>query len=207
MSSADALHRLLKECSVAPGPAEKLSGFLALLQKWNARINLISTTDWRITGQLFREGIWASSLYSQDAVSHLDIGSGAGFPALLLKILIPRIELDMIERREKKAQFLETAAHSLDLCKVHVHAMTLEQYLTKCCGKTWDCISWKGLKLRSADLLQLHAHMDPNARLWMFHGKALAVEQPGQFHQHFELMKTESVPATRDSRLSIYRAA
>ena len=122
MGSSEALDQLLMDSAIPPDSeiALRLTRYLGLLEKWNSRINLTSSTDWRVIGPMVREGIWAAQFYPPEAVSHLDIGSGAGFPALLLKSMIPRIELDMVERRERKCRFLETAAHALefvgDLC-------------------------------------------------------------------------------------------
>jgi 16S rRNA (guanine(527)-N(7))-methyltransferase RsmG len=207
MRSEDALNQLLRESSIASGSgtARRLTGYLALLEKWNLRINLTSTTDWRVIGPMFREAIWASGRYPSGAVSHLDIGSGAGFPALLLKILISRIELEMVEGREKKTQFLETAVHALGMRGVQVHHAFLSDHLRGNSGKKWDCISWKALKLGSEDILHLHAHTHPSTQIWMFHGKRPAVEEPESIEQKFKLLQTERIPGTRESSLSIYR--
>ena len=130
METVEALTRLLKASEILPESeaGRQLAGYLALLHKWNARVNLTSSTDWRVIGPLFREGIWAGKLCPDSVFSHLDIGSGAGFPALLLKILNPRMALEMIESREKKSHFLETVAHQLGLVGVKVHNVRLSDY-------------------------------------------------------------------------------
>ena len=208
MESAEALQQLLMESAVPPNSevALRLKSYLDLFEKWNSRINLASSTEWRVIGPMVREAIWAAAFYPPEAVSHLDIGSGAGFPALLLKSLMPRIELDMVERREKKCGFLETAAHALGLGGVYVHHALLSEYLLGCAGgKSWDCMSWKALKLSAEELLQLRAHCHSRTQLWMFHGKQAATEGTETLRPGFELFRKEKVPGARESFLSVYR--
>ena len=117
MGSYDSLNQLLMNSAISLDSeiALRLTRYVGLLEKWNSRINLTSSTDWRVIGPMIWEGIWGAQFYPPEAASHLDIGSGAGFPALLLKSMVSRIELDMVERREKKCRFLEAAAHALEL--------------------------------------------------------------------------------------------
>jgi 16S rRNA (guanine527-N7)-methyltransferase len=209
VETAEALTRLLKASEILPESeaGQQLAGYLALLNKWNARVNLTSSTDWRVIGPLFREGIWAGKLYPDSVFSHLDIGSGAGFPALLLKILNPRMALEMVESREKKSHFLETAAHQLGLVGVKVRNVRLSDYLRDCDSAVhWDCVSWKAIKLSAKDLLQLHAHGRQSTQFWMFHGLEPAWEATGDVQQRFALARKEKVPGMNEWNLSIYRA-
>jgi hypothetical protein len=208
MKSGDALAQLLEESGIPQesDTGEKLGGFLALLEKWNARVNLTSSCEWRVLGPMFREGLWAASRYAAESVYHLDIGSGGGFPAILLKILVPRIELEMVEVRQKKCRFLETVAHTLGLEGVRVHAALLSKFLQgDGAAGLWDCISWKGIKLSTADLGQVRRHCHPQSCLWMFHGRNAATEEAGALEREFALVRKESVPGMRDSNLSMYQ--
>ena len=208
VKSPEALKLLLMESGIplASETGLQLTTYLALLEKWNPRINLTSSTEWRVIGPMFCEGIWASKFYPPLAVAHLDIGSGAGFPALLLKMLNPRINLELVESREKKGQFLETAAHALGLTGIQVHHARLADYLRRRGERDgWDCVSWKALKLCTEDLLQLHARGGGRTEFWMFHGLEPAVEAAEELEKNFALVRTERVPCTRGSNLSIYR--
>jgi len=210
LESAEGLKQLLAESAIPPDSETglKLASYLRLLEKWNARINLTSNTEWRVIGPMFREGIWASGFYPPGAAAHLDIGSGAGFPALLLKVLIPRVEMDLVESRVKKSQFLETVAQALGLSGVRAHAMRLGDYLGRADeGKRWNCISWKGLKLGSDDFVRLRAHAWKDTQFWMFHGTEPALEAAQAIEKMCELLRRERVPGRRESYLSIYRPA
>jgi 16S rRNA (guanine(527)-N(7))-methyltransferase RsmG len=209
MSCREDLKRLLIEYSipVASLASLQLASYLDLLEKWNRRINLTSSTTWPVIGPMFREGIWASGKYPEQAIFHLDIGSGAGFPALLLKIFNPRMELELVDSREKKCIFLETAAQTLGLNGVRVHNMRLEDFLGRCAEEVfWDCISWKALKLSTAGLIGLQGHARSDSQFWMFHGHEPAVTEKETLSRHFELIHSGKIPDRNDWNLSIYRA-
>ncbi len=207
MESADGLRQLLRESEIALGSeiAHQLLSYLALLEKWNSRVNLTAATEWSALEPLFREGIWASKKYPSEAINHLDVGSGAGFPAILLRILVPRIHLEMVESRAKKSTFLETVVHSLGMNGVRVYPERLDAFLRDIArNKAWDCISWKGVRLNTNDLLQLCTHMHSRTHIWIFHGKEIAVEEPEVFGKNFRLYRNEKVPGRRESHLSIF---
>jgi 16S rRNA (guanine(527)-N(7))-methyltransferase RsmG len=185
--------------------ARQLLLYLALLEKWNARINLTAGTDWQKIEALFREGLMVSKLYPSSALYHLDIGTGAGFPAIIMRILIPRMHLEMVESRGKKSAFLETAVHALGFGGTEVHTERLDFFLQHCpIEKVWDCITWKGLKLRSSDLLRLRKHVHSGTQFWMFHAGSPAVEDPSIIERYFTLLRSESLPGKEEWKLSIY---
>lgn len=92
----------------------RLECYAALVIKWNASINLISPKDvpylWQRhiadSAQLYR--------FVEDQVHILDIGSGAGFPGLVLAILGAK-KISLIESDHRKMIFLKEAARQLDL--------------------------------------------------------------------------------------------
>jgi len=204
------LKQLLQEFDIKPDsePALKLKAYLSLLEKWNPRVNLTANIEWNALEQLFREGIWAAAKYPADFRSHLDIGSGAGFPAIILRVFNAEMKLELVESRSKKGAFLETVAWELGLTGTHVHVARLDDVLTACepQKKIWDCVSWKAIRLASRDLLCLRNHVCENARFWMFHGKEIAVEGGDRmFDTNFILADKHPVPEQKESFLSIYR--
>jgi 16S rRNA (guanine(527)-N(7))-methyltransferase RsmG len=199
VESAAALRNLLIEYGLVPESeaAQRMLTILPLLKKWNARVNLTAGTDWQRIGPLFREAIWASRFFPQEADSLLDIGSGAGFPAIPIRILVPRIRLEMVESRSKKAAFLETAVSELGLKGASVHG----KRLTCICAKNscvWGCIAWKGLKLSPRDLGQLRTHAHPRTQFWMFHGRELAVVDPETMAREFVLLRSEKCAGRKE---------
>ena len=207
---ADGLRQLLLKSGIDPESdcGKQMLAYLALLQKWNCTINLTSTTDWTGIFPLFQEAICASSLYPDGAASHLDIGSGGGFPAIPLRIRRPQVRLEMVESRMKRCVFLETVAQSLGFAETPVHNMRLNVFLKSTNrDKVWDCISWKALKLSSNDLKGLREHAHPKTQFWVFHGKGLPVENPEIFRTNFRLMRQERIESDKEWYLSIYCSA
>ncbi|NWG13671.1 MAG: 16S rRNA (guanine(527)-N(7))-methyltransferase RsmG [Acidobacteria bacterium] len=155
-----------------PEQLSRISAYLTLLRRWNARINLVSSTDHRVLVPLLLESLWGASQYPADFCSHLDIGSGAGFPALPLGIVRPEVEVTLVESRIRKAMFLETVATELGLENLRVVNKRLDEFLNSVKPPgSWQCISIKGLRLRDKDLRGLIHCAAENLCLWVFHGR------------------------------------
>jgi 16S rRNA (guanine(527)-N(7))-methyltransferase RsmG len=207
VESAEGLKQLLQKSNIALESecAQRCFCYLKLLKKWNARINLTASTEWIRIEPLFSEAMWASEFYPKKAVSQLDIGSGAGFPALIMSIFNPQLELEMIESRARKSAFLETAAHALEMKKSVVHNKRLDVFLNDCADdRVWDFISWKALKLSTHDLRQLRLHAHSDTQFWMFHGRELALESPDAIDSDFRLLRRGQFRARHEWALSIY---
>lgn len=143
--------------------------YLALLQKWNRRMNLTASTDWAVLRPFFEEAIWASSFYPDGPVRHLDVGSGAGFPAVIIRIVKERMLLDLLERRSKRAVFLQTVIHELELTGSTVYNQDLAAFLRMCAGgEMWDIVSSKGVRWCETELVLLGGMA---RQLWLFHGR------------------------------------
>ena len=64
----------------------------------------------------------------ESAVHVVDLGSGAGFPGLPIKIWAPRVQLTLIESNQRKAVFLREVSRALTLTDVNVFAGRAEDY-------------------------------------------------------------------------------
>src|SRR5512143_2884015 len=81
--------------------------YLAELLKWNARINLTSVTDPReVVVKHFLDSISLCPLLPGGPFTAADIGTGAGFPGLAIKVVRHDMEITLIEPAHKKASFL-----------------------------------------------------------------------------------------------------
>jgi 16S rRNA (guanine527-N7)-methyltransferase len=86
---------------------EKFLVYLQELQTWNARVNLTGLTSPRdVVVKHFLDSL-AVLPFIEGAPSLADLGSGAGFPGLALKLARPDLALTLVESRGKKVAFLE----------------------------------------------------------------------------------------------------
>lgn len=86
-----------------------------LVLRWGERMNLTTVKDPDgMAEKLFLDSAVLSSVIAKGA-SVCDVGSGAGFPGLVLLAIDPSLRLVMIEARRKKASFLENALRQLEL--------------------------------------------------------------------------------------------
>ncbi|AIF87175.1 TPA: 16S rRNA (guanine(527)-N(7))-methyltransferase RsmG [Streptococcus agalactiae] len=96
--------------------------YFRLLVEWNEKINLTAITD--------KEEVYLKHFYDSIApilqgyidnspLSILDIGAGAGFPSIPMKILYPEIDITIIDSLNKRINFLNILANKLELSGVH----------------------------------------------------------------------------------------
>ncbi|MFL2841971.1 MAG: 16S rRNA (guanine(527)-N(7))-methyltransferase RsmG [Candidatus Puniceispirillaceae bacterium] len=99
---------------------DKFQVYLTLLEKWQRRINLVSNSTLADAWQrhILDSGQLAAYCPSQTRYI-LDVGSGAGFPGLVLAIM-GDVTVDLVEADQRKAVFLSTVIRELGLtAKVH----------------------------------------------------------------------------------------
>lgn len=91
------------------------------LLEWNRRINLTAITDAdEVLVKHFLDALSLLTVYHVPQASVLDLGSGAGFPGLPLKIMCPQWHVTLLEATGKKVHFLRHMVETLQLNHVEV---------------------------------------------------------------------------------------
>ena len=100
----------------------QLSDYLDLLIRWNEKTNLTSVRNpEEIIGRHFGESLFlASNVSTGEISSAIDLGSGAGFPGIPLKIYSPQLAVTLIESQNKKATFLNEVIRKVTLTGINV---------------------------------------------------------------------------------------
>lgn len=126
---------------------ERLVAFEALVQRWQKSINLVSSAT---LTHFWDRHIWDSAqlagLAPQEAVLWLDVGSGGGFPGIVVAALLrdrPGFEMHLVESDQRKGIFLREAARIMDL-PVVVHTARIETWRVPE-GRAPDVISARAL--------------------------------------------------------------
>src|SRR5690348_14642526 len=100
---------------VAPQhPIEQFLRYRDELLDWNSRMNLTAITDpEEVLSKHFLDSLSVLQVYDQPRTRLLDIGSGAGFPGLPLKIMRPQWHITLLEATGKKVKFLQHIIETL----------------------------------------------------------------------------------------------
>lgn len=110
------LAELVTQLDVNPETAERLDAYLALILKWNARINLTADREPEVlVRRHFAESLFAAQHVPAAARTLLDFGSGAGLPGIPIAIARPALAITLAESQGKKAAFLREAVRTLHL--------------------------------------------------------------------------------------------
>ena len=105
---------------------EQLEKFRLLLLEYNQKYNLTAILEEKdIYYKHFLDSAAGVDLFKQNATV-AEVGSGAGFPSIVLKILRPDLTFHLIESVGKKCEFLKVVVDNLGLTNVHIYNMRAE---------------------------------------------------------------------------------
>jgi 16S rRNA (guanine527-N7)-methyltransferase len=112
----------LGQPALSPEQATAFETYLALLLRWNARVNLTAIRDEdSILLRHFVESITCARLLPSGVTTVLDYGSGGGFPGVPCAICLPQVRVTLAESQNKKSAFLQEVVRTLGL-EAAVHA-------------------------------------------------------------------------------------
>ena len=169
---------------------QKVLVYLKLLQRWSERVNLTSLV--KVEEQLrlhFFESFWAAHHFLEDVTKVADLGSGAGFPGLAMKLYRPSLAVTLIEKNQKKVVFLKEVSRLLSLPAEIFHGR----------GETYP--GWNSQQVASIRALQ------PSPRLLQLLSRenvCLLLFGNGQAKQ-LEIVKRHQVPDSRDRYVTLLR--
>lgn len=181
---AELLQPFTGEVQLPPGLLDQLQAYLELLLRWNARVNLTAVRNpEQILTRHFGESLFTARLLagglkrgaSQETdqnqkagvTSLADIGSGAGFPGIPIKLLVPQLELTLIESQNQKATFLREVLRRLNVDRAEVFCGRAERW-----GKTAGIVTLRAVEQFERILPQAARLVAPAGRLCLLIGAA-----------------------------------
>jgi 16S rRNA (guanine527-N7)-methyltransferase len=184
--------------SLGAGPRAALARFLSELDGWRRRFNLtgnLSASE--LTEHTLESALGASLIADGERV--VDIGSGSGFPGIVLAILKPGCRFTLVEPRQKKAAFLRHVSRQLGL----VSARVLPGRIEEVGGQTFDTATTRAVGDLASRIGQA-AFLEPGGQLlaWTTEPERLAREISSTL-----LERTVPIPGSERKVIAILRKA
>lgn len=124
--------KYLEELNIYPTEEQlqKLEKFYNLLVEWNEKINLTRiTTKEDVYLKHFYDSLTITKEIDLSKVNTLcDVGTGAGFPGIVLKIMYPNLKVTLIDSLQKRVNYLNTIINDLDLDNIEAIHTRGEDY-------------------------------------------------------------------------------
>lgn len=133
---------------LAQDQLEQLALYLEFLVRWNARMNLTAVRKpEEIVARHFGESLFLAAHAIKDRMQAVvDVGSGAGFPGLPLKIFAPRLSVLLVEPTYRKATFLREVIRALALQDIEVLPARAEELLEERTGLAADLVTMRAVE-------------------------------------------------------------
>lgn len=175
----------------------QLKAYAGLLDDWNARHNLVAKST---LPDLWHRHMWDSAqlepLIPADAQTLADLGSGAGFPGLVLAAMRPELQVTLHEATAKKCAFLQAAADRMGL-KVEIRNARLEDLPPQ----PFDVVTARALAPLPLLLHYAHRFTGPNSVCLFLKGQNVGPELTEA--SKYWNMKVSQVPSQTDPSAAI----
>lgn len=178
-----------------------ISIYIDILLKWNARMNLTAVRDpEQIVQRHFGESLFAArNLVARDSTTSVaDVGSGAGFPGIPMKIYAPGLRSTLIESHGKKATFLREVCRGLKLTNINIVTTRAENW-----GQTAELVTLRAVE-RFGQVLPVAASLVAHpGRLALLIGASQASEAENVLDGNWS--DSMAVPNSRERVLKIWQ--
>ena len=173
---------------------ERLARFLAELDAWRRRVNLVGRlSSEELVSHALESALGAALLPSTGAVA--DIGTGGGFPGVPLAILLPELSVTWLEPREKRAAFLRHVARALPVENAVVQAARARDLP----DAGFDFATSRAVGIETLGRIRF---LRPGGSLLLWTTAARAAGKPPQ---DFEFETVLPIPLSRERVIALYR--
>lgn len=164
---------------------EQVQGYISLLLLWNQKISLTSIENpQELVARHFGESFFGAKFIENRSCRLADVGSGAGFPGLALKIALPELQVFLIEQDTRKATFLNEVIRALSLTDAKVLRSPYEAIapgigsfdiiVSRAVGDHKSLLKWAASRLTESGQVVLWIGAEDAARLselpsWKWH--------------------------------------
>jgi 16S rRNA (guanine527-N7)-methyltransferase len=151
-----------------------ISIYINILLRWNSRINLTAVREpEEIVRRHFGESLFAArylfpKVEDRSRIKVIDVGSGAGFPGLPIKLWFPGAHVTLIEANSKKVAFLREVIRAITLMNIDVYCGRAEHYK----GALGDLVTLRAVEKFEAALPTAAELLTPGGRLALLIGES-----------------------------------
>ena len=173
MLDENAARKLLEpfDLQLRSSQVSQLLTYLELLMRWNAKINLTSIrTPEECVTRHFGESLYLARFTTLQG-RLLDIGSGAGFPGLALRIAFPDLATTLLEPIAKKRAFLKEAARACNMGSVHARAERLDEFVPQGRSSLFDTVTVRAVGHLDTLVPQALRVLNPGGKLCLWLGE------------------------------------
>ena len=191
----------LRAAGIEPAAAllDSLAAYSELLLAWNRKINLTTITDpAEILARNFVESFCGARWLARETGMLCDIGSGAGFPGLALKLVRPAWQVRLFEPNLKKAAFLSEVSRQLGLPGVEVVRARWED--APITNESVDAVTARAVGGYEQIISSAGRAMKANGRLLLWLGASESAKLQSTPGWKWE---TEALPGSRDRVLLV----
>ena len=184
---------------LADSLVRSVTTYIELLLRWNRKVNLTTITDVdEIISRNFLESFFGARFLATAPGCYCDVGSGAGFPGLAVKLVRPGWQASLFEPNHKKAAFLSEVGRSLALQGLAVESVrwqdaqisesSIDAVMARALGDYESLIPWAAGRVRRGG----------RALLWLGAADADALRRLAGFDWH-----VEPIPHSRERVLLV----
>ncbi len=184
MLSNDNVRELLApfDVSLTTSQTAQLLSYLRLLLRWNQKINLTAIrTPEDCVARHFGESLYLTNLVEIQG-RLLDIGSGAGFPGLAMKILRPGLAVTLMEPVSKKRAFLKEVTRACGMTDVEVTGHRAEEFSARFGNAAYDIVTMRAVGEPEKMATFAARFLKPSGKLclWLGKGQVASVQSVSQ---------------------------
>jgi len=182
--------------SLDEGQRRQLITHYSMLRRWNQRLNLTRIIEPDEAARLhYAESLFGARFIDGERTL-LDIGSGAGFPAIPLAVAKPQLLVTALDSNNKKSLFLKEVKDELGLDNLKVVTARLDEY-------DWagqEILTSRALDRAELVLPLLIGRLKPAQRLMLYCGPELMAKLEGEVNRRIE---THQIPHSKTRLIAI----
>lgn len=186
--------------SLSPQCLDRLTTHYRLLSKWNAAVRLTGNPDPQVVvGRHISDSLALVPHLHDPRGTLLDIGSGNGFPGVVLKCVCPDLRLTMLEPTIRKSVFLSEVISELGLTEARVLRARVDRRPDLIRLGHWDQITLRAVAAITTLVASGADVLNPGGRILLLVGDARRAEAIRSLRPPLELLSDIKRPAMRSS--------